>query len=134
MIEDVISEINVCIREATGRERVDATLLQKLLILLKIATELEQNQGAVVQTRRVSLNPKPNRVYPIRRDTKKTHGPAVLNENDVLEIFSSDERTGILADRYGVHTTTIRDIKRGYSWASLTNSVGRPAKPNGKTG
>lgn len=44
---------------------------------------------------------------------------AKLSEKDVLDIFRSKERTGILCRLYGVAPATITDIRGGRSWLAL---------------
>lgn len=43
-------------------------------------------------------------------------GRTKLNWNSAEEIRDSDESLRVLADRYGVHFTTIRAIKKGWAW------------------
>lgn len=43
-----------------------------------------------------------------------------LSKLDVLDIRGSKERSAVLAKRYGVHATTIRRIRSGRMWKSLS--------------
>lgn len=49
----------------------------------------------------------------------EANAAAKLTEAQVLEIRASDERSFILARRYGVSPTTICDIRKGKLWAHL---------------
>lgn len=48
-----------------------------------------------------------------------------LVEDDVKEIYLSDERQIQLADRYQVSQSTINHIKKKRTWAWLTDKIDR---------
>jgi hypothetical protein len=43
-----------------------------------------------------------------------------LSKREALEIKASKERSAVLAERYGLHEATIRKIRSGRMWRSLT--------------
>ena len=43
-----------------------------------------------------------------------------LTKDQVLEIFKDNSKYGIIAEKYSVSVPTVSDIKRGYSWCSVT--------------
>jgi hypothetical protein len=43
-----------------------------------------------------------------------------LTNNKVLEIFKDNSKYSIIAKKYNISIPTISDIKRGYSWCSVT--------------
>jgi NUMOD4 motif/HNH endonuclease len=51
----------------------------------------------------------------------------LLTSSDVIRIWYSAEPSPVLAERYGVHETTIRKIWMGKNWGSVTGSLARPA-------
>ena len=50
----------------------------------------------------------------------EAHGLTTLTDSQVLAIFASPESCRVLGKRYGVHYMTVSRIKRGVSWAHLT--------------
>jgi hypothetical protein len=50
----------------------------------------------------------------------EAHGFTTLTDAQVLAIFASPESCRVLGARYGIHYTNISRIKRGVSWAHLT--------------
>ena len=47
------------------------------------------------------------------------HGRAKLTEDDVREIKSSDTPTGELANKFGVHYTTVLKVRLGERWTHV---------------
>jgi hypothetical protein len=47
------------------------------------------------------------------------HNMAVLTEKQVKAIRASGERNGVLAELYGVHTTTIWLVRSNRTWRHL---------------
>ena len=50
---------------------------------------------------------------------------AVLTEEDVREIYKSNEKQGKLAKRFGVSQSTISHIKHKHTWRWLTDKIDR---------
>jgi hypothetical protein len=51
-----------------------------------------------------------------------------LNANKVREIRASDEPVAVLAERYGVSTSTIRDVRFGRKWTKVGGRILTPSK------
>jgi len=51
-----------------------------------------------------------------------------LNAAKVREIRSSDEPVAVLAARYGVSTSTIRDVRFGRKWKRVGGRILTPGK------
>lgn len=49
---------------------------------------------------------------------------AKLTADQVLEIFRSPERSRVLAERHGVCTDTINNIRAGKKWRAITGALG----------
>jgi hypothetical protein len=54
-----------------------------------------------------------------RNSSGEIHGSAKLTQADVLAIQQSHERSGVLAQRYGVDRTTIGRARYGRSWSAI---------------
>lgn len=54
-----------------------------------------------------------------RNSHGEIHGSAKLTQADVLAIQQSRERSGVLAERYGVDRTTIGRARYGRSWRDV---------------
>ncbi len=55
-------------------------------------------------------------------------GNAALNNNQVLDIFNSTEKRGVLSIKYKVSKDCIDDIRSGANWSWLTGKVYNPRK------
>ena len=51
------------------------------------------------------------------------NGNSVLNEDDVMDIYNSNEENEELAKKYKVHKNTISNIKCGKNWSHLTGHI-----------
>jgi hypothetical protein len=73
-----------------------------------------------------------NQKHAIRIGLRSTKGEknsqSKLTEDKVLEIFNNNSKYGIIAEKYGVSVPTISDIKRGYSWCSVTGMENKKIK------
>jgi len=56
-------------------------------------------------------------------------GKSKIRRSDVLAIRASDEPVAVLAERYGVSTSTVRDIRHGRTWKGV---VMRPPRESGR--
>ncbi len=69
-----------------------------------------------------------------RQAQGETQGQHILTEKQAKEILASDESHCVLAERYGVHRTTIASLKRGRSWKYLRGERWNGLRINNTTG
>lgn len=83
--------------------------------------------------------PDDNRLENLRWDTpkanvadRKAHGTyqygarnhhAKLTPEQVIDIYTSGERSIDLANKYGIHDSTVANIRSGVNWSHLTNGL-----------
>ncbi len=90
---------------------------------LFLGTPLENMQDRDAKGRTASGERSPMRLHPESVSRGSHNGSAVLDETRVAEIYHSyadGERIVRLAERFGVHTTTIGNIVRGKKWQHVT--------------
>lgn len=60
--------------------------------------------------------------------TGEKHVMASLTNEQVMEIYSSDERTMDVANKYGTCATVVSAIRRGATWKAVTGGVPRESR------
>lgn len=53
----------------------------------------------------------------------QNHGMAKLTNGQVLEIYKSEEKSTVLAKKYGLHWKTVSKIRKNKIWTHVTSSI-----------